>query len=141
MTVATRLLIINNIRGSAIGRRCLTRRYTPNATSPGTTITIRFCLRTVSSVTAKLKLGRTRKAIRCNMMYKTEATGPRTEPREWPVSYSVPSQHSVLSTHYYLEEPIPKYFALISSINATVTRDIARSAAVRSSSIRAMART
>src|SRR5678816_2995845 len=39
----------------------------PKATKPGTNMTRLFCFRTESSVTARLRLGRTRNAIRCNM--------------------------------------------------------------------------
>ena len=71
------MLTINSTIGSESGNRSLANRKTANATNPGTNMTIRFCLRTESSVTARLRLGNTRNAIRCNMIRSLNVKGER----------------------------------------------------------------
>src|SRR4026208_90499 len=72
-------LISSSTTGSVNGPRCLTTRYIPKATRPGTNTTRRFCFRTASSVTARLRLGRTRNAIRCSMIQSSSIFGPKAK--------------------------------------------------------------
>src|SRR6186997_2760666 len=72
-------LISSSTTGSVNGTRCLATRYIPKATRPGTNITRRFCFRTASSVTARLRLGRTRNAIRCSMIQSSSIFGPKAK--------------------------------------------------------------